>query len=62
MKKCLKCITFQKINKCLFLTLILVALFYILSESIFGFNYNDTFSEISIISFFFNEKVIDIID
>ena len=56
MKKCLKCITFQKINKCLFFTLILVALFYILSESIFGFNYNDTFSEISIISFFFNEK------
>ena len=56
MKKCLGCITFQGINIYLFLALIFVVLFYIISESFFGFNYNNMFSEINLNKFFFKES------
>jgi hypothetical protein len=56
MKKCLRCITFQGINIYLFLALIFVVLFYIISESFFGFNYNNMFSEINLNKFFFKES------
>ena len=44
----------SKINIYLILTLFAVVLFYIINESIFGFNYNDMFSDINL-----NKTILD---
>ena len=53
MKKCATC---EKINKSLLLILLAVVILYLINYSIFGFNYNDIFSELNINKFIFDDN------
>ena len=51
-----KCVTCEKINKSLLLILLAVVILYLINYSIFGFNYNDIFSELNINKFIFDDN------